>query len=173
MFYVIKNNNLIKSDNEDTLIKFYNEALELPEDYDESKYMIVDNQLVLNDNYQTELLVKSKQSKIELNDRLRDEALLGGVLYQNILFDSDTDQKINLSEQNKRMSDTDTVVWYGMNGGSLLCTKADIQAIGDLIYELTAFVWGMNDYIKEQIAEAETVEEVEAIEIDYDNLSIT
>ena len=115
-----------------------------------------------------EKLENAKQNKIAENDELRDTALLGGVTYQNVLFDSDTDQKINLSEQYKRMSDTDTVVWHGMNNVDLLCTKSDLQAIGDLIYDLTAFVWGNNAYIKEQIEQAESIEEVESIEINYE-----
>lgn len=115
-----------------------------------------------------DLLVLRKQQRIAENDELRDTALSGGVTYQNVLFDSDTDQKINLSEQYKRMSDTDTVVWHGMNNVDLLCTKSDLQAIGDLIYDLTAFVWENNAYIKEQIENASSIEEVENIEINYE-----
>ena len=115
-----------------------------------------------------DVLKMAKEIKIRENDELRDKALSGGVTYQNVLFDSDTDQKINLSEQYKRMSDTDTVVWHGMNNVDLLCTKSDLQAIGDLIYDLTAFVWGNNAYIKEQIENAKTIEEVENIEINYE-----
>ena len=116
-----------------------------------------------------DLLKIAKEQKIVENNKKRDNKLFGGVTYQNILFDSDTDQKVNLSEQVKKMSDSDTVTWYGMDGGSLLCTKADLEAIGDLIYDLTAFVWYTNDLIKNQVAQAETVEEVEAIEINYEN----
>ena len=54
-----------------------------------------------------------------------------------------------------------------MNNESLLCTKADLLAIGRLIDSLHTFCWENNAYIKEQIAEAKTIEEVKAIEIDY------
>lgn len=113
------------------------------------------------------LLYKLKQDKIALNDELRDSALFGGVTYNNVLFDSDTDQKINLSETVRDMSDTDTITWFGMDNTALLCTKADLLAIGEEIRNLTKFCWGMNALIKEQIAEAETIEQVEAIEINY------
>lgn len=115
-----------------------------------------------------DLLVLRKQQRIAENDELRDTALLGGVEYQNVLFDSDTDQKVNLLATVNMMSDTDTVVWFGMDNHGLLCTKADLMAIGGLITELHSFCWQNNAYIKEQIEQAETIEEVENIEINYE-----
>lgn len=115
-------------------------------------------------------LVKQKNEKIYENDELRDKALFGGVTYSNILFDSDTDQKINLLATVGRMSDTDTVVWYGMDNQGLLCNKLDLMAIGGLITELHSFCWQNNAYIKERIADAQTIEELEDIDISYDRL---
>ena len=117
---------------------------------------------------ENDLLVLRKQQRIAENDELRDTALSGGVTYQNVLFDSDTDQKVNLLATVGMMSDTDTVVWYGMDNKGLLCTKADLLAIGQLITELHSFCWNNNAYIKEQIDNAESIEEVESIEIDYE-----
>lgn len=116
-----------------------------------------------NDKFQI-----AKENKILLNDELRDSALLGGVTYQNVLFDSDTDQKVNLLATVGMMSDEDTITWYGMDNQGLLCTKTDLMAIGGLITELHSYCWGMNAYIKEQIQNAETMEELESIEINYD-----
>lgn len=115
-----------------------------------------------------DLLEQAKQDKIVLNDELRDTALFGGVTYNNVLFDSDTDQKINLSETVRDMSESDTIVWYGMDNQGLLCTKADLIAIGEEIRNLTKFCWGMNAYIKEQINQAESIEELNEIEINYE-----
>lgn len=115
-----------------------------------------------------EKLENAKENKIAENDELRDTALSGGVTYQNVLFDSDTDQKVNLLATVGMMSDTDTVVWYGMDNKGLLCTKADLLAIGQLITELHSFCWNNNAYIKEQIDNAESIEEVENIEINYE-----
>lgn len=115
-----------------------------------------------------DLLVLRKQQRIAENDELRDITLSSGVTYQNVLFDSDTDQKINLLATVGMMSDTDTVVWYGMDNKGLLCTKADLLAIGQLITELHSFCWNNNAYIKEQIENAKSIEEVENIEINYE-----
>lgn len=118
-------------------------------------------------NDENDKFLIAKENKILLNDELRDRALLGGVTYQNVLFDSDTDQKVNLLATVGMMSDEDTITWYGMDNQGLLCTKADLMAIGGLITELHSYCWGMNAYIKEQISEAQTMEELDNIEINY------
>ena len=131
------------------------------------QYIYSDDEIVINPEWDNIQLAQRKEERIAENDELRDSALLGGVTYQNVLFDSDTDQKINLLATVNMMSDTDTVVWYGMDNQGLLCTKADLLAIGQLITELHSFCWQNNAYIKEQIEQAETLEELEAIEINY------
>lgn len=110
---------------------------------------------------------RAKAEKIELNDRLRDEALLGGVTYQGVLFDSDTDQKVNLLATISTMEDDETITWYGMDNQGLLCTKSDLVAIGGLIATLHSFCWDMNAHIKEQIQNSQTVEELNSIDISY------
>lgn len=132
------------------------------------QYVWTGSELILNPEWDNIQLNRAKDEKIKLNDELRDRALLQGVEYQNVLFDSDTDQKTNLIGTILSMSDTDTITWFGMDNTALLCTKADLYAISDLIKELHSFCWGMNAHVKEQIAEAETVEDVESIVISYD-----
>ncbi len=114
-----------------------------------------------------EKLINAKIEKAEENDRLRDAKLLEGVTYNNVLFDSDNEQKINLLAKYSMMADTDTVVWYGMDNTALLCTKGDLMAIGRMIETLHTFCWENNAYIKEQIAEAKSISELNYIEIDY------
>ena len=136
-------------------------------------YALEDNEImqdgvpIVNPDWDSIQLAQAKQDKIALNDELRDTALLRGVTYNNVLFDSDTDQKANIMGCVFTMSDEDTITWWGMDNQGLLCTKADLIAIGGLITELHSFCWGMNAYIKEQIQTAQTVEEIEAIEISY------
>lgn len=115
-----------------------------------------------------EKLQNAKSDKIAENDRLRDEALLSGVTYQNVLFDSDTDQKANLIGTVFAMPDDMTITWYGMDNQGLLCTKADLMNIGGLITDLHSYCWSMNAYIKEQINNAETIEDLDEVIINYD-----
>lgn len=110
----------------------------------------------------------AKQDKIFENDTARDITLNQGVLYNNILFDSDTDQKANILGAVLQMSDTDTIPWFGMNNDCLVCTKQDLLNIGGLITTLHSFVWNKNAEIKTAINEAQTIEEINNIEIDYE-----
>ena len=114
-----------------------------------------------------DLLIDIKENKIIENDRLRDEALNQGVVYKEVLFDSDTDQKINLLAIVSTMPDEDTVTWFGKDNQPLECTKEDLINIGNLITLLDNFCWTKNAEIKNLINLAETVEEVKAIVIDY------
>ena len=109
----------------------------------------------------------AKEEKITENDTLRDEALIQGVMYENVLFDSDTDQKVNLLATVSAMGDEDTIIWFGMDNQPLECTKLDLINIGSLITMLHSFCWERNYEIKAGISEAETIEELETIEIDY------
>lgn len=147
--------------------RFYNlDKVEETED----KYVLVNDEYVLGNSKQA--LEQERGKYIKLNDRLRDEALLGGVEYQGVTFDSDTDQKVNLLATVGAMSDEDTILWFGMDNQGLLCTKADLVAIGGLITELHSYCWNMNAHIKEQIARAQTLEELESIEIKYNRYDI-
>lgn len=113
------------------------------------------------------LLKTAKESKTFANEQFRDEALIRGVIYNNVLFDSDTDQKINLMYTSSQMDETDTILWFGMDNVPLECTKEDLINIGGLIAQLHTYCWTLNASIKEQINNATTVEEVENIVIDY------
>ena len=114
-------------------------------------------------------LAKAKADKLQENTTKRDARLIAGVTYKNILFDSDQDQKINLSAIASNMSDTDIITWFGKDGvSSLSCTKADIEAIGKLIIALTQDVWSnLNPAYINKINACKTIEELNKIEIDY------
>ncbi len=116
-----------------------------------------------------EKLQEAKNIKIQENDEKRDLALNSGVEYKGVLFDSDTDQKINLLAIVSTMSDEDEITWFGKDNIPLLCNKQDLIAIGGLITVLHNHCWTLNASIKNAISEAETIEEVEAIEINYES----
>ena len=129
------------------------------------EYIKVGDEYVLVSD--TKAVNQAKEAKIVENDTTRDEALNQGVIYKNVLFDSDTDQKINLLAIVSTMSDEDTITWFGKDNIPLICNKQDLIAIGGLITELHSFCWTRNAQIKQAINNATTVEEVEAVEIDY------
>ena len=67
MFYTIQNNNLLIAENRQALERFYDKVLELPNDYEEGKYLVVDGELVLNPNYEEEQAQKEKARIQELS----------------------------------------------------------------------------------------------------------
>ena len=54
MYYTIQNGNILISESEQALTRFYNNVLPLPNDYEEGKYIVVNNELVLNPDYEQE-----------------------------------------------------------------------------------------------------------------------
>ena len=120
-------------------------------------------------DYIAEQLAEAKIAKLQENINKRDTRLVAGVTYKNVLFDSDQDQKINLSAIASNMSDTDIITWFGKDGvSSLNCTKTDIEAIGKLIIALTQDVWSnLNPTYINKINACKTIEELNEIEIDY------
>ncbi len=114
-----------------------------------------------------ELLKQAKQAKIQENDLKRDEALNQGIMYKDVLFDSDTDQKVNLLAIVSTMQEEDIITWFGKDNQPLECNKEDLINIGGLITQLHTFCWNKNAEIKALINEAETIEDVESVVIDY------
>lgn len=167
-YYIIHNNEIYTAENANALSRYYSEPIQiLPEDYNSEKYIVVNGELVLNPEYDALMLERAKRQKTDENDIARDDALNEGVVYRDVLFDSDTDQKVNLLATVGKMSDEDVITWYGMDNVPLECTKLDLINIGGLITALHTFCWTRNAEIKAEIANAETIEEVDAIEIDY------
>ena len=117
---------------------------------------------------QERLLNTAKELKIGENDTKRDAALNQGVVYEYVLFDSDTDQKVNLLATVEMLPEGATIEWFGMDNQPLLCTKEDLYNIGGLITQLHSFCWNKNAQIKQAINNALTIADVENITIDYE-----
>lgn len=134
----------------------------------------VQNAPINDANYNTRTLNEAKTNKLNENIKKRDERLNAGIIYKNILFDSDTDQKVNLMAMASFMDDNDTIIWLGKDNDPLNCTKEDLLNMGNIIALLTSSIWG-NDGLNQQYINAinncTTVEEVNNIVIDYNNLS--
>lgn len=143
-------------------------ALLQNEIWDESQ-----NKPIIDLSYEQRMLDEAKKNKLSENIKKRDERLNAGVIYQNILFDSDTDQKVNLLAMADMMTESDTIIWLGKENHPLNCTKQDLLNIGNLIIQLTSAIWGgggLNQQYINAINNCSTVEEVNNIVIDYDNI---
>jgi len=61
MYYTIQNDSILIAENAEPLIKYYGEALELPEDYEAGKYIVVEGELALNENFEEEQKEEERQ----------------------------------------------------------------------------------------------------------------
>ena len=94
------------------------------------------NKPIIDLSYEQRMLDEAKKNKLSENIKKRDERLNAGIIYQNILFDSDTDQKVNLLAMADMMTESDTIIWLGKENHPLNCTKQDLLNIGNLIIQL-------------------------------------
>lgn len=60
-YYTIQNNGLLIAENRQALERFYNNVSEIPEDYEQGKYIVVDGELTLNPNFEEEKRQKERQ----------------------------------------------------------------------------------------------------------------
>ena len=60
-YYTIQNNAILTAENKQALERFYDNVLELPEDYEQGKYIVVDGELVLNPNWEEEKQREERQ----------------------------------------------------------------------------------------------------------------
>jgi hypothetical protein len=65
-YYTIQNNGLLIADTEQALLRFYDNILVLPSDYEKGKYIVQDNQLVLNPDFEEELAQQERERIQEL-----------------------------------------------------------------------------------------------------------
>lgn len=128
--------------------------------------------IVINPGYSQILLEEEKAKKIKENDSLRDKRILAGVEYKGLMWDCDTDQKINLIGRAMFMNDGDTETWYAMDTNHMDLTKAEMMELGNIIGNITTAIWQQNFNIKYQIENAKTVADVQKIYIDYNNLEV-
>ena len=66
-YYTIVDSGLLIADEEITLTTFYEDVKKLPEDYIEGKYIVENNELVLNPNYEQEQAAKEHERIQELS----------------------------------------------------------------------------------------------------------
>ena len=61
MYYTIQNNSILTAENKDALSKYYDNVQVLPVDYEVGKYIVENNNLVINPNYEAEQEQKERE----------------------------------------------------------------------------------------------------------------
>ena len=63
-YYTIQDDNLLIAETRQALERFYDKVLELPNDYEQGKYIVVDGELVLNPDWEEEQKRKAIEEEI-------------------------------------------------------------------------------------------------------------
>jgi hypothetical protein len=149
-------------------------GIEITEEiYNNIEHYIWDGEaVVLNPNYDAEQLEKAKEIKCEeALQKANDYQQNGSVEYKNCVFEMSDSNRKNLSDTEealKLMGETETT-WLDKDDNYVVLTIEDIQYIRlNLILAAIQQLWIVKyPYYKQLIEEAETIEEVKAIVIDY------
>ncbi len=177
MYIIIENGKLISASAYN-----YEGSIEVPVDFEEyeknpDKYALVDGVFTdISDTpeYKNAQLQKAKDLKVFENIQKRDERLRAGVEYKGVKFDSDTDSKVNIMGAVSLLpDDMETIGWNSMDNVTVQLTKQELTELGALLVSLTSDIWGedgLNIQYLNAIDSAQTIDEVNAIEIDYNRL---
>lgn len=173
-FYTINDNKILIAENKDILERFYQDVKLLPEDYQEGKYYVKDNELVRNEHWEEEELIKTKQSKYQEANSKANTYLQSG----EALFEFEPDKHIeatdgNIAKMNAYLTGLqagafEEVVWVSKEDEILTLNAEDVTTILLGLGQVQADIWS-NQFLayKNAIDEATTVEEVESIEVSY------
>lgn len=105
-YYTIQNNGLLIADNRQALARFYDNVLELPNDYEQDKYIVVDGELVLNPNWKEEQAQKERE-------RLNNLSMTRGDVFEALILSKGiTKAQIRTMIENEPTLDTITRALY-------------------------------------------------------------
>lgn len=176
MYYTIQDNQILIADRVDTLTKFYDNVLQLPEDYSLGKYVVVNNELVINPNYYTEKLKNAKLEKYnEANVKAFEYLESGKAVFaygegKSIEATDGNIAKLGLALVNFILQQdyTSTIEWNTKENENVQLNAEQLQVIVTGLQGIQSEVWTVKfPAYNTAIAEATTLEEVNAIEIDY------
>lgn len=175
MYYAYIINNVLNNGGQAPLIAENLINIEITEDvYNNLDRYIWDaneEKLVINPNYNAEQLAKAKENKnIENTQKAKAAVENGYVEYKNAQFETNAQTVGDLTATMLLMqaSGIESYEWLSKDDKVITLTLADFGILGGLIAGYKAHIWN-EEYLtyKEQIEAAQSVQEVEAIEIRY------
>ena len=123
-------------------------------------------------DYESEQLAKAKEIKLAKNKTAYDTALKAGVTYKGELFDCDTLAAVRImgqmiAAQTQAIAEAATIDWFDYNYKPVTLTIAEFMEFAGLVTLNTRRIETLNCSFNTAIETAQTMEELEAIEIDY------
>lgn len=163
MFYTIQNGSILTAKNKQALSNFYDNVYELPTDYEEGKYIVQDNKLVLNPDFEEEQAQKEKE-RIAMLSLTRGDVFRGLLMAKQITRTQiramiENNELLTMIEREMALIDFDEALNF-YRGNSLIDTLG--MTLGITSEQLDQF-FETNDYTvllpKEEPTETFNLEE--------------
>lgn len=129
-------------------------------------------EFVFKEDIQSELFAEAKVKRLEENKEAYNAALKAGVTYKNALFDCDTLAAVRVMGQMAAMqamaiSEEPTIDWFDYDYQPVILTTEEFLELAGLITLNTRRIETLNCGFNTAISGAESLEELEAINISY------
>ena len=183
-FYTIQNNQILIADTEEALTRFYDTALPLPEDYKPGRYIVVDNELVIDPEYPIiEFEMAKAEKKKEALEKAYNYEKVGTFPFtaESVISGEPVEVNIEFKPDNLTKFQgyvlgyltgtlTGKVTWLSAEDIPIYCTEEDCKSIIQLIAQYDSKLWEVAyvGYLRE-INDCHTAEEIWQIVIDYEN----
>ena len=173
-YYIEKDNKIVLFDTDKN--KIQNTLIFMPQyeglEIKETQRTIVDFRFADTDEYKSEQLAKAKKTKLAENKTAYDAALKAGVTYKGELFDCDTLAAVRImgqmvAAQTQAIADEETIDWFDYNYKPVTLTISEFMELAGLVTLNTRRIETLNCGFNTAVENAQTIEEIEAIEIDY------
>lgn len=173
-YYIEKDNKIVLFDTDKN--KIQNTLIFMPQyeglEIKETQRPIVDFRFADTDEYKSEQLAKAKKTKLAENKTAYDAALKAGVTYKGELFDCDTLAAVRImgqmvAAQTQAIADEETIDWFDYNYKPVTLTISEFMELAGLVTLNTRRIETLNCGFNTAVENAQTIEEIEAIEIDY------
>ena len=146
MFYSINNNELTIADKEENLTVYFDNVQELPSDYEAGKYIVQDNELVLNPNWEEQKAQDEKERIAMLSltrgDVFRALLLAKGVTRNQIRALIENDERISEVQRELALIDFDEALNF-YRGNELI---TELGAVLGITSEQLDEFFETNDY---------------------------
>lgn len=173
-YYIEKDNKIVLFDTDKN--KIQNTLIFMPQyeglEIKETQRPIVDFRFADTDEYKSEQLAKAKKTKLAENKTAYDAALKAGVTYKGELFDCDTLAAVRImgqmvAAQTQAIADEETIDWFDYNYKPVTLTISEFMELAGLVTLNTRRIETLNCGFNTAVENAQTIKEIEAIEIDY------
>ena len=123
--------------------------------------------------YLAEELLKEKEIKQAQNKAAYETALKSGVTYKDSLFDCDTVAAVRImgqltATQTMAIATEETIDWFDYNYQPVSLTIPEFIELAGVVTMNTRRIETLNCSINTAISNAQTMEELDAVEIDYE-----